>query len=179
MTSILDEPIIAAPVVIRVSGRTFRPPISTTIAHDAYMMKRMRAFGLTQAVQTLDSGTAAATSAGEGLIFAAFESGLMYEILAGALVEDGVAWTRRVADANTTFFAELSDPLDKAVIWENIAAILADFLLGAGEWSRVSLTSSRPGADLASPDERTPSAVTTSTTTENGTTSSENLHAMT
>lgn len=161
-------------LVLTIAGRTFRHPSSTTIAQDAYVMKRQRAFGFSNAVKSFDGTRESVTDASEGLIFAAFESGIMFEILAGVLVEDGVAWTRDVAASNTQFFKTLTDPVDKNRVWENIAEILSVFLIGVAEWLPPSPKSSGRSGNGAAPvtDASHPFADATNTTMESGTASS-------
>lgn len=167
MTSVNDALPSAPPIALMLAGRTFRQSVSTTMAQDAYVMKRQLAFS------SLGAPADDPFAAGQSLIMTAFESGLMYEVLGGLLVEDDVPWSQATATENARFFAALTAREDKNVLWENIAGILSDFLVGAGEWSRASLRSSVANLDGGRPSN--PSGELVSTTMESGTTSSASL----
>lgn len=107
------------------------------------MNVRARAAGLHELLAT--AGTANAMAVLERVV----RSGYTTELLAGALVEDGVPWTRERATETASFFAALTDPADKAVLRESIVQFIVGFFLPALRLSRTSPNSS------ARPDDRT------------------------
>lgn len=129
----LDLPEPPTPIVLILAGRTFRRPPMTSLIQDAYVMQRMRSVDMEGTMRVSGSSPVAT---GLDVVMAMFESGMIYEVLAGALVEDGMKWTRSGADANAAFFAELTDQADKDQIWQHAAAISKDFLEGAAQWLR-------------------------------------------
>jgi hypothetical protein len=115
--------------VMVLGGRTFRQSTVTTIDRDAYLSKRFRVSGLAAFSRTFDPATDDLNEFSEKLLWEAFESGVLYEILAGMLIQDGVRWTRKVAETNAAFFANLTDAADKHAIAERSGDILFDFLV--------------------------------------------------
>ena len=130
--------------IVTLGGRTFRQSSITTVDRDTYMMRRYRTSGLAAFVKTFNPATDTLDSFGEKVYFEAFESGVLYEILAGMLVEDGVQWTRKIAAANAAFFANVPTQADKLTIYELAADVMADFLRAAAELRQTFLSSSEP-----------------------------------
>lgn len=128
-------------IELTLSGRVFRKARTTTIDQDAYVMKRMREFGLVEMASTFDPVKDELDDFSQQLLMAAFETGKLYEVLAGVLIEEGVVWSRAVAKQNAEFFATLTDKDDKAQLFSSIASVLVDFLVYAAVWSKTSLKS--------------------------------------
>lgn len=137
-----DDPIV-------VSGRTFKKATTTSLEQDAYVMSRMRAFGLNDLADSFDPEKGSLHKFAEEVLMKAFDSGCLYEILGGVLIENGVRWTREIAATNALFFAALTNPVDKQIIFDRIADILLDFLLAAVAWS----SSSRSFTQLSQPSD--------------------------
>lgn len=136
--------------VMVLGGRTFRQSNVTTIDRDAYLSKRFRVSGLAAFSRTFNPATDDLNEFSERLLWEAFESGVLYEILAGMLIQDGVRWTRKVAEANAAFFANLTDAADKRAIAERSGDILFDFLVLAAASRKISPSTS--GTSETSPD---------------------------
>lgn len=130
---------------LTIGGRVFQRATVTTLDQDAYVMQRMRAFGLAEMASAFDPKTGHMEDFGEKVLLAAFESGQLYEILGGTLVEEGVKWSRAVATANASFFASVTGRNDKQTIYGTTSAILLDFLLVAATLSPTFLRSSMSG----------------------------------
>jgi hypothetical protein len=128
--------------VMVLGGRTFRQSTVTTIDRDAYLSKRFRVSGLAAFSRTFDPATDDLNEFSEKLLWEAFESGVLYEILAGMLIQDGVRWTRKVAETNAAFFANLTDAADKHAIAERSGDILFDFLVLAAASRKTSPSTS-------------------------------------
>lgn len=131
---------MAEELVIVLSGRTFRKTARTTLDQDAYVMRRMREFGLANI--DVDPANPDLDGVAENLILRAFETGKMYEILGGMLVEDNVKWTRANAATNADFFRDLDTKADKQALYASISSVMLDFLVAAAEWSKTSRKSS-------------------------------------
>jgi hypothetical protein len=177
----------ALPATITLGGRTFRRAESTTVDQDAYVTKRLRDSGLAKMLSDFDPRTDDLLDLNERIIFEAYERGVMYEVLAGILVEDGVPWSRARAAANATMFADITDRAEKAAIVASAADFLFDFFTVAAAFSRRSGNLTRRGTDSGDrgengnapvtgqespkPNERPTAAsvAPTSTTTGNGT----------
>jgi hypothetical protein len=95
----------------------------------------MRDFGLIEIASSFDVKKDDLNDFSEKLLLQAFETGKLFEILGGVLVEDGVAWTREVAAQNAHFFGTLTKVEDKEQLFSSIAAVLLDFLVAAAAWS--------------------------------------------
>jgi hypothetical protein len=129
--------------VFTIAGRTFRRSDSTQIDQDAYVMKRMREAGLVKMWDGFNPKTDTLSQLIEAIIFDAFERGVLWEILGGILVEDGIEWTRAIALANANTFRRVTDPIEKEALFANIADVLIDFLGNAAAWSATSPESLR------------------------------------
>jgi len=185
----VGDPAPALPSAIILKGRTFRRATSTSVDQDAYVTKRLRDSGLSTILQSFDPAVDDIVSLNERIIWEAFERGVMYEVLAGVLVEDGVPWSRATAAKNAMLMAQITDPSEKAPILSSVADFLFDFFAVAAAWSSASMksigkaratASGRPtggeaddgsaAAESNRPDETTrDSVVIPSTTTANGT----------
>jgi hypothetical protein len=156
-------------IVLTIQGRTFRKSQTTTVAQDAFVMKRMREFGLVEMAASFNPQKDDLNVFSEKLLLEAFETGQLFEILGGVLVEDGVKWSKKVALANAEFFENLTDIGDKEQLFGTIAGVLLDFLVAAAAWSKRSLKSSTLGGVL--PDLSRGTEETLNSMLENGTSS--------
>lgn len=120
-TTTAERPIVMA-------GRTFRQSESTSVQQDAWTMRRYRSSGLADLARQFDPSRDELPALAERLLWDGLESGVIYEILAGILTEDGVVWSRESATRNATFFAQLTDPSDKAIVYSRLSDVLHDFL---------------------------------------------------
>jgi hypothetical protein len=174
------------PEVFRLEGRSFRHAVSTSAVQDVFVTRRLRQAGIAAALPT-DRLTSEAdilrfAASFEDAIWAAFEAGIMYEILGGLLVEEGVVWTPAIALETAALIRSLTDPDEKDAIFEYAAEVLVSFFTRAAISRRTSLRSSieavtastAAAADLASREAQTSSgsAVTLPTTMASGTPSS-------
>jgi hypothetical protein len=125
----------AAPTTLTLAGRTFRRATSTTVDQDAYVTKRLRDSGLAKILDDFDPRTDDLLALNERIVWEAYERGVMYEVLAGILVEDGVPWTRSRAAANAAMIAARTDHAEKAVILTSSADFLFDFFTVAAAFS--------------------------------------------
>jgi hypothetical protein len=78
----------------------------------------------------------------EAVILEAFEAGVLYEILGGMLVEDGVKWSRPYAMHNAKIFRDITDAGEKETMWDHVGGMIIDFLAIAARFSRISQSSS-------------------------------------
>lgn len=123
-------------IKVTLAGRIFRKATTTTIDQDAFVMKRMRDFGLVEFAASFDLEKDDMNAFSEKLLLQAFETGQLFEILGGVLVEEGVTWSRTVAMTNARFFETLTALEDKEQLFSSIAAVLLDFLVAAAAWSK-------------------------------------------
>ncbi len=160
---------------ISIAGRTFRYAEGTSMDQDGYVITRMKRAGLYDLASGFNMQTDDIGKLGEEMILQAFESGALYEILAGIFVEDGIPWSRKAAADNARFFGALTDPTDKKAIYAHLATVILDFLLVADAWSKGSLKSSSAGAVTIPDLSKQPSLFedVQRTISENGTISSE------
>lgn len=135
-------------IILKIQGRTFKKAITTTIDQDAYVMKRMREFGLVEMAASFDPKTDDLNEFSQNLLMEAFETGKLYEILGGVLVEEGVKWSRKIAAESAAIFENITELEDKEQLFSSIAAVLLDFLVAAATWSKHSLKSSDLGGVL-------------------------------
>jgi hypothetical protein len=171
-------------VEITVQGRTFRPAKRTTIAQDMYARKMLKVAGLETFVQHINLRTFDLDELAEEIILTAYETGVLFNVLAGLLVEDGVQWTRERAEETALFFEQVSDPDDKNALLQPIAGVVLSFFvnaIGSIETSEtVSLTPQSQGPEAQPPgtsddSDRNRSEMTTS---ESGPTSFESAPVM-
>jgi hypothetical protein len=128
------EPIVLA-------GRSFRPAVAYTFANDLYVARELAASGVTEAFQAMAS-TPELDRARAKMVVAAFTSNRLCALLAGILHEDGVKWREAVAARNADFFAELTDPNDKAALLASLVERIAGFFLSGLASSTTSPNSS-------------------------------------
>lgn len=119
-----DEADIEAESMITMSdGRVFRISEGTTSRQDMWVMSRLDKAGLEKIAATYNTPEHLDEMA-QKLVFAAYENGTLYEILAGLLVEDGKKWTIENAKANAEYFANLTNSADKQALQGPIVSIL-------------------------------------------------------
>lgn len=104
-------------------GRVFHIIEGTTSKQDMWVMTRLDRAGLEAIAQTYNTPEQLDTLAVK-LVEEAYEKGLLYEVLAGILVEENVKWSREHALENAEYFSNLTNPADKAAIQGPIASIL-------------------------------------------------------
>lgn len=132
---------IAAPDIparLTLEGRVFVPVTETTILHDQWMRRHLRAAGL-----VLLPGEAGGSARMRVALEQVFESGQLPALLAGSLVEEGATWTRETAEQHSAFFSGLTDPAAKTAVLDHAVAFLVDFFVaGAASWLASPMSSS-------------------------------------
>lgn len=116
---------------VKVSGRTFIPATRTTIQQDLFVMSRMRDTGLDKLVDNIDLKQFKLTKYAEEVIVRAYMTGMVFEVLAGLLVEQGKKWSEKSAMANAEFFANLDDDQDKENISRPLVSVVLHFFMRA------------------------------------------------
>jgi hypothetical protein len=112
---------VSGPVVM-VAGRVLRPAAVTTFEQDGYMVAEALAAG----VFPVDPADPV------GVVTRIMGSGRTHTLLAGALVEDGVPWSRAWADKMAQTIAKLTDPEEKAGVLSALGEVIAGFFVNAG-----------------------------------------------
>jgi hypothetical protein len=110
-------------------GRTFRPA-QKEITAEQHMFITTRL--LKSGVAKLSFDPTAEDALGDfstQVLLTAYESGVMWELLAGAFNEEHIPWTPSEARANAQFFANLTDPVDHAALNGALVGVLLSFLL--------------------------------------------------
>jgi hypothetical protein len=95
-------------------ARTFVSVEEISAAHREWLLEELRAAGLDS--PDIDNP--------DVLYDRAFGSGRVLQLLAGVLVEPGVRWTPALAAANADLFAQISDPEEKAAVWDAMRSFL-------------------------------------------------------
>lgn len=157
---------LAAASEIRFSdGRVFRISEQTTSRQDMWIMTRLNRAGLEAIAGTVNTHEKLDELAVQ-LVQAAYTNGTLYEILGGILTEDGVKWSQDSAARNAEYFADLTDPADKAAIQgPMVSLLLMYFTTGlASEATSQSSTPSAAVGSAASPSDQsaTPSPASSS-----------------
>src|ERR1051326_4360447 len=93
-------------------GRTFAPTEHLTGRQDGYLIEQTQALGTASIIKKY--GELSDTDVARMLIVEAYRTGKFYAVIAGRLVEDGKKWNPKDAETNADFFADLSDPEEKA-----------------------------------------------------------------
>ena len=137
-------------LIVMSDGRKFKITEATTSRQDMWVMTRLDRAGLEVIAATYNTPDKLDVMATK-CVEAAYESGTLYEILAGILVEDGKKWTRESALANANYFGELTNPADKAAIQGPIVSILMLYFASGLASTETSLKSSETGSE-ASPE---------------------------
>ena len=126
---------------VELAGRTFLSGGITTMRQDLQAMRLIQKVGA-QHLQPDES-----KDAGEmmmDVIFRAVENGVLFEMLAAVLVEEGKSWSESSAKANAEFFAGLTDPQDKERLNASLAGVILAFFMSALERSGISPNSLIP-----------------------------------
>lgn len=163
------DAVLGAGVVL--DGRTFRRPEATTFAHDWYVMSQVREAGLMTFAQRFDPLRDDLDGMTASIIVDAYESGKLFTILAGSLVEEGTVWSKERAETVAHFFASLTKNEDKMELRRILPWVLLNFFLNADASWRTFLKYSSVGQPVqpsgAGPSSGVP------LTMESGTPSSE------
>ena len=180
------------PDKVEVGGRVFIPTANTTFDQDLYLMSLMTETGLARVARSFDKDMILSDVAQE-IITVAYNSGKLFLILAGGMVEEGKKWNKAESVQLAQWFADLSDPDDKAALHGIIATAILGFFLTALSSLRTSENSGQPkspeGGSALSTSGRLPTSaeqleqglglaatayqVEEPTTSQSGTTSSE------
>lgn len=110
-------------------GRLFREPAKSTIAHDAWVMARIRSTGMERLERKPDE---AWDDFGVRLTETVLSSGHALDLLAGLLVPAEIGdlqWTPAIAKEIASFLGELSDPADKQAVHVLIGRLVAGFFV--------------------------------------------------
>jgi hypothetical protein len=129
------------PEFVEVAGRKFVAAQHTTFEQDLYLMDRIRSAGVDK-MPTSVSEEGELTDAAEELLYSAYRTGHLFEILAGLMVEVDVPWNKDEADLNAEFFAGLSNPEDKKALHGVMVGAVLSFFVGAGGSLQISQKSS-------------------------------------
>jgi hypothetical protein len=146
---VADAP--ASPETFTLNGRTYRrATASMTVAQQVFVIGRLKRAGIATAGRVDIGDNAAAARLAlqfENAIWAAFESGEMYEILGGLLLEPGATWSRQRALETAALIQTVTDPDESAAIFDYAADIVIDFFRLAASWNPTSPTSTLPTLD--------------------------------
>ncbi len=99
---------------IVIHGRTFHPVEFTTFDQDLFLMERMRHAGLDSIPAELEAGKMQKVA--EEILFTAYKTGVLFEVVAGIMVEKDVPWTSDEAMLNADLFANLIDKDEKQAL---------------------------------------------------------------
>lgn len=124
---------------IKVQDRVFHPATRTTFAQDMYVMK----LATESKIENLSSvSDVDLNDLAKRILLDAYESGTLFKMIAGMVVEDGVKWSRETAEENATFFENLTEPEDKEALHEAMAGVILSFFVNAGGFLQTSPKSS-------------------------------------
>lgn len=146
--------------VVELGGRGFVRAQNTTVAHDVWLMGKVRAARLDE----IEYDPAKVSEVVDGLIDRCFESGQVLTLLSGLLLPAGMEprqWTPAVAQDIEKHLSTLTDKSDKAQIAPLLASMLIFFFqsgISSLRTSRKSSTASpaSPGDDEAGDDATSP-----------------------
>lgn len=125
MNAAMDTPEEREPILL--GGRGFLPVERTTVEHDHWYMRQVRAAGL-DGVQPLEGESHEAFALRLLALTIESERGLL--LLSGLIVPvdaPGGRWSPELAKQTVAFLEQLDDPLDKNQVSGLVAAMLADF----------------------------------------------------
>jgi hypothetical protein len=128
----MPETDTASGPVVMVAGRVLRPAAVTTFEQDAYMVGEVRSAGL-DGIGSMDPADVVARVMG---------SGRVPYLLAGALEEQGVPWSRAWADETARRIATTTDPDSKAALLGAVAEVIVGFFVAAGRSFAISPSAS-------------------------------------
>lgn len=136
MTEIVEK----EPFVFVVEGRRFvQEP--TSMDQDNYIMKQSMQAGLDEAQLALAASGDDLERGVKLLLVKAYESGALFRLLAGILIEEGEEWTPQSADANADFFRKSRDPEAKRNLYPAMVGAIIGFFENGDGLSRTSLGS--------------------------------------
>jgi hypothetical protein len=141
--------------VIVIDGQRYRPITLTTLAHDFYLMKQVRATGI------LDCTPMQGESAEEfalRLLYAVVEHGAPFELLGALLLPEGIPdekWSIDQAESTAAVLRQISDPEDKAAVQRILIAVITDFFR---EGLRSSILSPTASKAIVQPEKGEPGA---------------------
>lgn len=133
MTEVMEK---IEPLVIQ--GRVFVPVEKTTFEQDMYIMSRMRKAKIDSLLQTTGIDPTSLSKVGESILIAAYETGMLFELIGALYNEKGKKWTPEGAKERAEFFAGLDDQEDKAKTTNTIATIIISFFVSAERLSEIS-----------------------------------------
>jgi hypothetical protein len=113
--------------VFKIDGQIYRAVKRTTLANDFYVMKQLRATGISDCTPGQNES---AENFALRLLYAVVESGAPFELLGGLLLPEGVAdekWTPDQAETTARVLSTVTDPEDKAEVQRILIAMLTDF----------------------------------------------------
>ena len=149
-------------VTLVVGGRTFELAHDITFEHHIWMMNHIFQAGLHEPAEN--------AYAQLGKLLAC---GRIPQVLAGALMEVGVAWTPEAAEKNAEFFRTLSAPADVQTLDAALMTVLANFFPLTGS----SLPTSPSSSTSEGENESAPIASAEASTLATGPSSSESSPA--
>lgn len=114
---------------LTIAGRKFRVTTATTFEQDLFILSHMNESKLSEIARGFDPATDDVSQFAESVIVKAFQTGKIFLLLAGSLVEEGVEWTVEGAEQTAKFFSTLTDARDKQALHSSIMGILLSFFL--------------------------------------------------
>jgi hypothetical protein len=130
--------------------RSFVAAQDTTLAHDVWLMRVVDETGLHEALR----------ESPKAVLSRALNSGRVFELLAGSVVEPGVPFTEAAMAERVKWLAAITDPDSKRQVRDALLMLLLSFFLSGTASSPTSPSSSAPAESLsASPSESAPSPV--------------------
>lgn len=114
---------------VAVAGRTFRPAVKTTIQQDLYVMSHVKTANLDKIAEHINPGTFKLDEYAEQCIVTAYQSGEIFNVLGGTLVEVGKKWSEQSAKENAEFFANLDEDADKEEIAKVVVSVVLHFFI--------------------------------------------------
>lgn len=140
-----SSPVLVPEIVV--AGRKFRPPTRTSLRQDMYMSERLEAADLDDLMDRFDPKAGKLDKAGESAVLQAYRNGVLFDVLAGVLVEDGKKWSPEEAKRNAEFFANLEEEEDKAAVRGPMVATILFFFIGGIRSPEILVTSSRESGE--------------------------------
>ncbi len=129
---------------IRLGGILWKPLRAVTFDLQNRRVDVVRRSGVTPLFPTFDVVAGDPSELAAEVLQVAFASGVLYEMLAHLLVEDGaeyLPWSPAKADERAHLFATLIDPADHQRLADNVLWLVLDFFLSASASSETFLRS--------------------------------------
>lgn len=133
------------PEILHIGGSRWRRVIQTTLRHDRWLRKRIRAAGL----HSFKPRPAESSEEFSLRILDEVDDDAFYELLGGLFVPgdlDDLQWTAKLAAETAAFFDNLTDERDKAALSSIFVAVVVGFLVSDNAFARPSATASAEGA---------------------------------